>query len=233
MPTMKWACQSPGAVSNPSADELSKLRKCSAYCANFETHLEDYSIHMPRKVPRPMNERDIMAALSQDSPSFSASSISTKDFEKFEDINTSLTSELHVLVHLFPAMCGDAVASTQLKVLFAAIAQIAGNDIATPKPDVFYGSPREDLNRTVLENLLRFISPTLSQHAHVVPNFYVELKGPDGGAVVLERQACFDGAHGARAMHYLQNYGVTEPSYDGNAYKYSATYHPVPGVLQL
>ena len=44
---------------------------------------------------------------------------------------------------------------------------------------------------------------------------------------------CYDGAYGARAMHTLQNYGKSQPEYDGNAYTYSSTYHPTTGTLQL
>ncbi|PTB80702.1 hypothetical protein M440DRAFT_1302684, partial [Trichoderma longibrachiatum ATCC 18648] len=47
------------------------------------------------------------------------------------------------------------------------------------------------------------------------------------------RQACYDGAYGARAMHSLQNYDEEEPDYDGNACTLSATYHAGTGTLQL
>ena len=38
--------------------------------------------------------------------------------------------------------------------------------------------------------------------------------GPGGTAVVVKRQACYDGALGARAMHTLQSYGQPEPVYE-------------------
>ncbi|TWU74648.1 hypothetical protein ED733_003051 [Metarhizium rileyi] len=60
-----------------------------------------------------------------------------------------------------------------------------------------------------------------------------EVKSPDGGASVAQHQACYDGAHGARAIHALQNYEETEPIFDGNAYTYSSTYHSGTGTLQL
>lgn len=47
----------------------------------------------------------------------------------------------------------------------------------------------------------------------------------------MKRQACYDGGYGARATHALQNYGNKEPTYDGNAYTFSSTYHA--GTLKL
>ena len=65
----------------------------------------------------------------------------------------------------------------------------------------------------------------------MAPNFFLEVKGPDGNAAVATRQARYDGAIGSRAMHSLQNYGREEPQYDGKAYTFSSAYHN--GLLQL
>src|SRR5207244_1437638 len=70
-----------------------------------------------------------------------------------------------------------------------------------------------------------FIIPTKHPRAPVVPNFFIEAKAPKGGADVAKRQACYDGALGARAMHKLQSYGEDEPVYDNNAYTLTSTYH--------
>ncbi|KAH8702861.1 hypothetical protein GQ44DRAFT_597697, partial [Phaeosphaeriaceae sp. PMI808] len=49
-------------------------------------------------------------------------------------------------------------------------------------------------------------------------------KGPDGSIAVARRQACYDGALGARGMAGLESYGQGEPSY-GTAYAISSIYH--------
>ncbi|KAM3502142.1 hypothetical protein MY11210_009160 [Beauveria gryllotalpidicola] len=77
------------------------------------------------------------------------------------------------------------------------------------------------------------ITPTSHARAPSVPNLFVEAKAPRGGADVAKRQACLDGAIGARAMHSLQNYGEDEQVYDGNARTFSSTYHAGTGTLQL
>ncbi|KAM3473722.1 hypothetical protein MY8738_008228 [Beauveria namnaoensis] len=59
-------------------------------------------------------------------------------------------------------------------------------------------------------------------------------KAPRGGADIAKRQACLDGALGARAMHSLQTYGEEtqeNPSYHGNAYTFTSTYHD--GTLRI
>ncbi|KAM3521642.1 hypothetical protein NHJ13051_006112 [Beauveria bassiana] len=96
-------------------------------------------------------------------------------------------------------------------------------------PDNVGKAVRQDLNKTII--------PTTHSTAPVVPNFFLEAKAPRGGADVAKRQACLDGALGARAMHTLQAYGEETPEetgnpiYDGNAYVFSSTYHD--GTLKI
>lgn len=50
-------------------------------------------------------------------------------------------------------------------------------------------------------------------------------------AVTARRQACYDGALGARALHSLQSYGQEASAYDGNAYTIILIYND--GTLKL
>ncbi|KAI1778533.1 hypothetical protein F4818DRAFT_438693 [Hypoxylon cercidicola] len=68
---------------------------------------------------------------------------------------------------------------------------------------------------------------------HLAPNLYLEAKAPKGSADVARLQASYDGAHGARAIHSLQNYGNDKHVYNSNAYTFSSTYHAGTGTLQL
>lgn len=65
----------------------------------------------------------------------------------------------------------------------------------------------------------------------MAPNFFLAAKGPDGSAAVAKRQACYDGALGARGIQSLQSYGQDEPVYDNNAYTFTSIYHN--GQLQM
>lgn len=64
-----------------------------------------------------------------------------------------------------------------------------------------------------------------------VPNFFLEGKSSQVRADVARRQAMYDGAVGAGAMHKLQNYGTDEPMYDNKAYTFTSTYQD--GRLQI
>lgn len=63
----------------------------------------------------------------------------------------------------------------------------------------------------------------------MLPNLF-KVKGPEESAAVARRQACYDGALGARAMQGLQFYRTDEPIYDNNSYTIISTYHA--GILK-
>lgn len=65
----------------------------------------------------------------------------------------------------------------------------------------------------------------------MAPNFYLEVKGPDGSAAVARRQACYDGAIGARGMLSLQLYGQDKTIYDNHASTITSTYYD--GMLKM
>jgi hypothetical protein len=73
--------------------------------------------------------------------------------------------------------------------------------------------------------------PTAKPTVPVLPNFFLETKGPHGHQYVALKQACFYGAHGVRAMHVLQNHGLETPSYDGIARTFTAVYQQ--GMLTI
>ncbi|KAH8709222.1 hypothetical protein HC256_009145 [Beauveria bassiana] len=104
-------------------------------------------------------------------------------------------------------------------------------------PDLYDGIDPDNVGKAVRQDLNKTIIPTTHSTAPVVPNFFLEAKAPRGGADVAKRQACLDGALGARAIHTLQAYGeetpeeTGKPIYDGNAYVFSSTYHD--GTLKI
>lgn len=92
-------------------------------------------------------------------------------------------------------------------------------------PDIYYGARPEQLSRKVRDELNGRIIPLTQHDLPMAPNFFLAAKGPDGSAAVAKRQACYDGALGARGMHSLQLYGRDAPVYDNNAYTMTSTYH--------
>ncbi|KAK0655278.1 hypothetical protein B0T16DRAFT_450991 [Cercophora newfieldiana] len=108
--------------------------------------------------------------------------------------------------------------------------QVVEKATVDAKPDFYDRARLGDIDKVIREELDRLIIPTRNARHPVAPNFFLGAKGPDGSASVAKRQACYDGAYGARAMQALQGYG-SEPAYDGNAYTYSSTYQD--GLLQI
>ncbi|KAF2744355.1 hypothetical protein M011DRAFT_460915 [Sporormia fimetaria CBS 119925] len=92
-------------------------------------------------------------------------------------------------------------------------------------PDVYYGSRPETVDRTIRKDarLAPMVVPASKDNGPIVPNYCLGLKGPAGTPGVLIRQAVYDGAHGARAIHALSSYGMEDPIFDNNAYTLSGT----------
>ncbi|KAK8148182.1 hypothetical protein G3M48_000222 [Beauveria asiatica] len=130
-----------------------------------------------------------------------------------------------VMADILPIIRGNTNIPNKGNLPFANLDSITDGITVDAVPDLYDGSHSIELHKTVRQDLGKTVIPTSHGRAPVAPNFFVEAKAPRGGADVAKRQACLDGAVGARAMHSLQNYGEDEPVYDGNAHTYSSTYH--------
>ena len=101
------------------------------------------------------------------------------------------------------------------------------------KPDFYDGARFESIHKQVREDLSPYIIPAGHRPAPVAPNFFIEAKAPNGGALVAKRQITYDLSLGARGMHQLRSYGADKPVFDNNAYTLGATYHAGTGTLQM
>ncbi|KAJ8126688.1 hypothetical protein O1611_g6951 [Lasiodiplodia mahajangana] len=213
-----------------------RVRKSSAYDANFEKHLELNNIHMSdRDVqddPLPKNLDHLQQELSRRRASVSLSSFDDAAFKHFRKL-TKTVAEGAVLRKIVPIISGATDIPNDGPLPFNNLESMTKIATVNPTPDFFDGARPEDIEPRVAESLNRWIIPTKRAGVPVAPNFFLEAKAPQAGSEVLERQACHDGAYGARAMYRLQNYGQKEAIYDGNAYTISAAYHSGFSLLQL
>ena len=172
-------------------------------------------------------------ALAVPRPSLSPSKFSDGAFESFQASNDEAKDEEDTKVHVVPTITGARRADdpSAMNTLFGSLEPLTDGTIAPAKPDIYYGAHPEQLDRPVRDELGHHIIPSTMEDKPMVPNFFVEVKGPDGSASVAQRQARYDGAVGARGMHSLQNYGGDGPVYDGEAHTFSSIYHA--GHLQL
>ncbi|KAJ4413826.1 hypothetical protein N0V85_003409 [Neurospora sp. IMI 360204] len=220
------------------------IRKTSAYNPAFEQLMIDHSIYPLRyrvpnnlnaTTPQPNNLAEERKLLSKRRPSLD--SFTETDFEDFQQKNDAANTEATVYQTVVPLITGSSDSPSWANNLFSNLEDIA-EDVVKPKPDFFDGAHRMAIHEKIRSaneggnlNLNKLIIPTNNVRTPVLPNFFMELKGPESNARIAQRQVMHVGAVGARAMNSVQNWGKEEPSYDGNAYTFSSTYHD--GLLGL
>ncbi|KAI3326610.1 hypothetical protein HD806DRAFT_520395 [Xylariaceae sp. AK1471] len=101
-------------------------------------------------------------------------------------------------------------------------AQVMSTVIPIIEGDVKDG---RSLDRQVRMQLNKHIVPSTQHDLPIVLNFFLNVKGPDGTLAVAGRQACYDGALGARGMNSLQRYSDPELDADNKAYTLTSTYY--------
>ncbi|GAB0139110.1 hypothetical protein EsDP_00007325 [Epichloe bromicola] len=218
----------------------SKSKRSSAYDKDFEQNLVDNRIY-PKgyeypdddSIPEPRNLDDIVQALSAPRASLSPSRLPRSAFKTFTLANDRVISEGKVISDILPTIRGNTDIPSEGNLPFTNLDSITDGTTVDAVPDLYDGSYPKTLHKIVRQDLSKMITPTSHGRAPLAPNFFVEAKAPRGGADVVKRQACLDGAIGARAMHSLQNYGEGEPVFDGDAHTFSSTYHAGTGTLQL
>jgi len=94
-----------------------------------------------------------------------------------------------------------------LRRLFGNPASLTDGTIVDAKPDFYHGSRPGHPGRRVRQELGSYVVPSINQGALILPNNSPEGKGPTGTWAVVDRQTCYAGALGARAMQHLQSYG--------------------------
>ncbi|CAN8099326.1 unnamed protein product [Discula destructiva] len=207
-------------------------KSISAYNRGFEQHLTDNGIHTTWNSQEP--DLDVVhTTLANPRPSLSPSQFSDGAFKSFRKTNAQAKDEDDVLTDIIPTIAGTREANypSVRNTLLGHIDPLTDGTIVPPKPDIYYGAVPEQLDPIVRNELGRYIVPSTAVDKPIAPNFFLEAKGPDGSAAVMMRQARYDGAVGARAIHSLQNYGQEELVYNGKPCTYTITYHN--GQLQL
>lgn len=134
---------------------------------------------------------------------------------------------------VIPLIAGETSTPSVHNRLFTNLATMTDGDTSAAQPDYYHGSRPAELNRRVRNDLKPYIVPSKRLNEPLLPNFFTEVKGPDGKASEMKLQATYDAAHGARAMLEIQSYGQYGYNYDGNAYTFASTYHSGTGTLQM
>jgi hypothetical protein len=223
-----------------SPDQRASTKRTSPYDAAFEQHLidfeifpDEYHIRDSGNLPIPDNLDEIRQILKNSRLSLPSIEISDSEFRAFQRSNAQSLKEWEVLQFLAPFLDGDTRESQYVtgQTLFNNLANISDGTITSGSPDRYYGARPGMLSRHIRNELDKFIIPSTKRHLPIIPNFFLEVKGPEGSAAVVKRQACYHGALGARAMQRIQSYKAAKQVYDNRAYTITGTYHD--GQLRL
>ncbi|EGC48849.1 conserved hypothetical protein [Histoplasma capsulatum var. duboisii H88] len=229
----------PLADTTPSSVTRSKRSSQStgAYSLGFEQHLIDHFVYPhgyeypDDRIPeKPSNWDQINNVLDQSRGSLSPSKFGDEEFRQFERANTYATSEKKITKIIESLEGGSDDRAIGGDYPFGNFRPLTDGTIPSAKPDHFHGSRPEELNGRIRDELNDTIIPSTAASRPMLPNYFLEIKTPDQSAAVAKRQACYDGALGARAMQSLQSFWVN-PVYDNNAYTITSTYHD--GTLKL
>lgn len=208
-------------------------RKSSAYHRDFEQHLIDHDIHPNNRTQKPHNWDEIQQKMAQPRPSLSPSKFSDGAFETFQQASEEALTEAMVMRKSFPIISGDADIPSAGELPFGNLKPLTDGTLVDAKPDFYDGARPAQIDRRIRAELGSYITPSTQHQAPALPNFFTEVKGPDGSGAVAKRQACYDGAVGARGIDQLRAFGADKPEalYDDNAYTITSTYHN--GHLQI
>ena len=212
------------------------------YSRNFQQRLIDGGVYPDgyeypdgRVPPEPDNLEEINIILTQPRSSLSPSQFPNEKFREFKRADAHVSKENKATKTVIPII-EDKVKDNKCvegDVPFNNLAPLTNDELKAAKPDLYYGARPEQLDRRVRDELSGHIIPSTQDDLPIAPNFFLEAKGPDGSAAVAKRQACYDGAFGARGMHSLQSYGQDKATYDNNAYTITSIYHGGTGLLQM
>ncbi len=232
--------QSKSANTLGKSTEKTTHRKSSAYHGDFEQHLIDHKIYPShydfpddRVAPKPANWKEILDRLKEPRSSLSPSRFSDRAFDDFVRTNSRARTEAMVMRKPFPIISGDADITSAGDLPFGNLEPLTDGTLVDPKPDFYDGANPAHIDRRIRTELGSYIIPSTQQQRPALPNFFTEGKGPGGNLDVAKRQACYDGAVGARGVHELRSFGAkdSETLYDNNSYTITSTFHN--GTLQL
>lgn len=198
---------------------------------SFLPHLRQYGVYInqnmrPGGPSPPENLEEIKRFLSRRRKSLSVSEFPEDRVLKFEVANARAYSQFDVECIVDRFIAGETSDSNYS---FSGhrlnnLAPLTDGRLTAAKPDSLDGADPITLHLEIREELDGHIIPSDYKDRPMLPNFFLKVKGPSGSAVEGERQACYNGALGARGMHSLQAYMKDSPCYDNNAYTITAAY---------
>lgn len=207
------------------------------YDRAFQQHLVDHGIYPDgyeypdgSVPPPPDNMEEIQQAIARPRRSLSPSRFTDEDFREFKRADARADArackENQVTTLVIPIIEGKARDGRFScgQIPFRNLHHLTDGSLVPGNPDLYYGARPEQLSRRIRTELNGHVVPSTQHDLPVVPNFFLAAKGPDGSSAVATRQACYDGALGARGIHTLGSYGELDAVFENKAYTITCTY---------
>ncbi|KAG5756705.1 hypothetical protein H9Q70_000683 [Fusarium xylarioides] len=228
----KRGSQSPSKKSTTT----SNTAKSGPYDRNFQQNLVDHGLYPDKylypnltRPAKPGNLETLREVLKQRRRSLSPSVFPEDKFEAFQDADAHASKESQIIADVIPTIEGGVHDRRCVgrQIPFTGLDALTDGTLVPGNPDLYYGARPEQLHRKVRRDLEGKIIPSTQQDLPIVPNFFLAVKGPDGSLSVASRQACYDGALGARGILSLQSYCCEDRQlqYDNDAYTLTSIYH--------
>lgn len=195
-------------------------KNTSVYNGSFEQILLDAGVHgdLDESTTRPDNFAEIQAMLTHGKVKGTQS-----EFEAFVDGMRKARGEMKAVLSALPLLLGDEKIPNEQDRIFNNLEPIA-EGLPSAKPDYYEGSRALDLHKSIRYNLSNVIIPNVQTGTPILPNFFMELKGPDGSATVVRNQCLHAATLGAKGVNRLQAYTKGDDYYDNKSYTLSATF---------
>lgn len=220
-----------------SITNTSRTKSTGPYDRQFEQVLVDNGVYSPgyrypdsTVLPKPDNWNEFPPMLAQARPSLSPSRFGGEEHSEFVQADADACKEKQVRESVMPYIEGRIKHGKCRAggVPFGNLDDLTDTQLTPANPDIWHSARPEQLNRGIRDKLSTQIIPSTQDDLPIVPNFFVEVKGPDGSAAVATREASYYGAFGARGMHAIKAHPrsalVPDNAAYSNAYTISSIY---------
>ncbi|KPM36133.1 hypothetical protein AK830_g10438 [Neonectria ditissima] len=228
------------SASKSGTTRTTTTRSTGPYDRAFQQHLIDNQIYPDeyehpdgRIPPQPDNLDEISQALRQPRASLSPSRFSDSEFKSFRKADTHAFKESQVTANVIPIIEGDVGDKKCVagQIPFTNLDHLTDGTLVPGKPDLYYGARPEQLDQKVRRALSGHIIPSTQHDLPIIPNFFLEVKGPDGSFSVAKRQVLYDTALGATGYDAIRSYKADSVAFDNKAYTIGCTYQA--GIIKI
>ncbi|KAL4958950.1 uncharacterized protein BDV14DRAFT_194195 [Aspergillus stella-maris] len=225
-------CQYSTGPSNASSEHFTlqetmpKPGSTTVYDRNFEDHITDHGVYLPShkyldgtRPSEPDNLAEIQRRIRAARPSLDISQESMeKEYKQFTELDMNAVDEQLVIKDILPVLEGKQTLNSQTGGghLFNNFAHLTDGTLSNARPDFYHGARLQQLEPAIRKQLNDQVMPSTQSSRPIAPNFFFEAKGHAGSIPVVKRQACYNGALGARGLQSLQQHGHENSSKQPN-----------------